>query len=157
VLDEEVFVSSLVECVGSLVGLVVAETEVQAQGAAKLVVIEYEHLQPTIFTIDQAIQHDSYFEGERAMINGDIETALRDAEHTLEGELYIGGQEHFYLETNCCIAQPNEDGELTLFSSTQSPAKVQELTALALGIDSSKITCHVRRMGGGFGGKQTRS
>lgn len=157
VLDEEVFVSSLVPCVGCLVGLVVAQTDAQAQQAAKLVVIEYEALEPTIFTIDQAIQHSSYFEGQRTIVRGDIETALRGAEHTLEGELYIGGQEHFYLETNCCMAIPHEDGEITLFSSTQSPSRVQELAALALGIESSKVTCRVKRMGGGFGGKQTRS
>lgn len=155
--DEEVFVSSLVQCVGCLIGLVVSETDVQAQKAAKLVTIEYEPLEPTIFTIDQAIRYSSFFEGDRTIVRGDIEIALRDAEHTVSGEFYIGGQEHFYLETNCCMAIPHEDGEMILFSSTQSPSRVQELTALALGIDSSKIICQVKRMGGGFGGKQTRS
>ena len=156
--DEEVFVSSIAPCVGAIIGLVVCESEQVAQIAASLIHIEYELLTPTIFTIDEAIKHGSYLGEERYLRKGDAMKALARAEHTLEGTVLIGGQEHFYLETNCCMAVPSDDDqELTLYSSTQSPSKTQELTAMALGRDASRIVCRVKRMGGGFGGKETRS
>ncbi|CAF2816169.1 unnamed protein product [Rotaria sp. Silwood2] len=156
--DEEVFVSSITPCVGSIIGIVLCETERASFAAANLVQIEYELLAPTIFTIDDAIEHQSYLDDERCLQQGDVEKAFSEAEHILEGTILIGGQEHFYLETNCCMAIPsNDDQELTLYSSTQNPSKTQELTALALGYEISHIACHVKRMGGGFGGKESRS
>ena len=158
VFDEEVFVSSIAPCVGAIIGAVVCESEQSAKMAASLIQIEYELLTPTVFTIDEAIKYESYLGDTLCLRRGDVIKALADAEHTLEGTLFIGGQEHFYLETNCCMAIPsNGNQELTLYSSTQSPSKTQELTALALGRDSSHITCLVKRVGGGFGGKETRS
>ncbi|UJR09845.1 hypothetical protein I4U23_014070 [Adineta vaga] len=158
VYDEEVFVSSIVSCVGAIIGLVLGDTEQAAYKAASLVQIEYELLTPTIFTIDEAIEHQSFFGEEQRIRKGDPEKYLLEADHRLHGIVYIGGQEHFYLETNCCLAIPStEDNEMTLYSSTQSPSKTQELTALALGIDSSQVICHMKRMGGAFGGKESRS
>lgn len=156
--DEEVFISSIAPCVGSIIGVVLCETERAAHAAAALVEIEYELLRPTIFTIEDAIHYESFLGDEQQLRRGDPEKALAEAEHTLTGTLFIGGQEHFYLETNCCMAIPsNDDQELTLYSSTQNPSKTQELTALALGIDASHVTCHIKRMGGAFGGKESRS
>lgn len=156
--DEEVFVSSITPCVGSIIGVVLCETERAAHAAAHLVQIEYELLTPTIFTIEDAITHNSYLGEERRLQQGDVEKAFTEAEHVLEGTIVIGGQEHFYLETNCCMAIPsNDDQEITLYSSTQNPSKTQELTAVALGWDSNHVICHVKRMGGGFGGKESRS
>lgn len=156
--DEEVFVSSITPCVGAIIGVVLCETERAAHAAAHLVQIEYELLTPTIFTIDDAITHQSYLGDERLLRQGDVDTALAEAEHILEGTIAMGGQEHFYLETNCCMIVPsNDDQELVMYSSTQNPSKTQELTALALGYDASHIVCHVKRMGGGFGGKESRS
>ena len=156
--DEEVFVSSITPCVGSIIGVVLCEHEREAQQAAQLVNIEYELLTPTIFTIDDAIKHESYIGEERYLQHGDIEKGFAEAEHYLEGTILVGGQEHFYLETNCCMAIPfNDDQELVLYSSTQNPSKTQELTAFALGYDASHVQCHVKRMGGGFGGKESRS
>jgi xanthine dehydrogenase/oxidase len=156
--DEEVFVSSVTPCVGSIIGVVLCETERAAHAAAHLVQIEYELLTPTIFTIDDAIAYHSYLGDERCLQQGDVERALAEAEHTLEGTISIGGQEHFYLETNCCMVVPSsDDQEVVLYSSTQNPSKTQELTALALGCDASHVVCHVKRMGGGFGGKESRS
>jgi xanthine dehydrogenase/oxidase len=158
VYDEEVFVSSITPCVGSIIGVVLCENERSAYTAAHLVQIEYELLTPTIFTIDDAIALESYLGEERCLRKGDTEKAFTEAEHTLEGTILIGGQEHFYLETNCCMVVPsNDDLEIKLYSSTQNPSKTQELTALALGCDVSRVTCHVKRMGGGFGGKESRS
>jgi xanthine dehydrogenase/oxidase len=156
--DEEVFVSSITPCVGAIIGVVLCENERAAYTAAHLVQIEYELLTPTIFTIDEAIAHHSYIGEERCLRQGDIEQGFTQAEHILEGSIVIGGQEHFYLETNCCLVIPsNDDQEITLYSSTQNPSKTQELTALALGCDVNHVTCHVKRMGGGFGGKESRS
>ncbi|CAF0826619.1 unnamed protein product [Adineta ricciae] len=156
--DEEVFVSSITPCVGAVIGVVLCETERAAHAAAHLVQIEYELLTPTIFTIDDAIEHASYLGEERCLRKGDVEKALAEAEHTLEGTIVMGGQEHFYLETNCCMIIPsNDDQEVTIYSSTQNPSKTQELAAYALGYDVSHVTCHVKRMGGGFGGKESRS
>jgi len=156
--DEEVFVSSVTPCVGSIIGVVLCETERAAQVAAHLVQIEYELLTPTIFTIDDAITHQSYLGDERLLRCGDVEQGFEQADHILEGTVVMGGQEHFYLETNCCMVIPsNDDQEVTLYSSTQNPSKTQELTALALGYDVNRVQCHVKRMGGGFGGKESRS
>ncbi|CAF1623452.1 unnamed protein product [Rotaria magnacalcarata] len=156
--DEEVFVSSVTPCVGAVIGIVLCETERAAHAAAHLVQIEYELLTPTLFTIDDAIEHNSYLGDEKCLWQGDVEQTLSEAEHTLEGTVLIGGQEHFYLETNCCMVIPsNDDQELTIYSSTQNPSKLQELTALAVGCASNHVTCHVKRMGGAFGGKESRS
>ena len=156
--DEEVFVSSIVTCVGAIIGVVLCETEQAAYRAAHLVQIEYELLTPTIFTIEEAIEHESYLGDEKRLRRGDPERALAEAERTLTGTIFVSGQEHFYLETNCCMAIPSDDDqEITLYSSTQNPSKTQELAALALGIDASRVRCRIKRLGGAFGGKESRS
>ncbi|PIO30993.1 hypothetical protein AB205_0063890 [Aquarana catesbeiana] len=92
------------------------------------------------------------------MENGNIEKGFQEADHIIEGEIHIGGQEHFYLETNCCIAVPKgEDGEMELFASTQNTTETQAFAAHALGVPSNRIVVRVKRMGGGFGGKESRS
>ncbi|CAF5005579.1 unnamed protein product, partial [Rotaria sp. Silwood1] len=156
--DEEVFVSSIAQCIGAIIGVVVCESEESARLASNLVQIEYELLTPTILTIEDAIIHGSYFGNELCLRQGDIDKGFADAEHTLESTVWIGGQEHFYMETNCCMVIPsNDDKEVTLYLATQCPTTAQELTALALGQDVSRITCHVKRIGGSFGGKELRS
>jgi xanthine dehydrogenase molybdopterin-binding subunit B len=152
--DEEIFISSVTPCVGSIIGVVLADNDRAASTAANLVQIEYELLQPTIFTIDDAIKHQSYLGDERCLQQGDVNKGFDEADQILKGSVCMGGQEHFYLETNCCIAVPsNDDQEITLYSSTQNPSKTQELTALALGYDVNRVQCHVKRMGG----KESRS
>ncbi|CAF1144415.1 unnamed protein product [Didymodactylos carnosus] len=131
--DEEVFPSSIVYCVGTIIGLVVADTEMHAQQAAKLIDIKYECLKPLIFTIDQAVEQKSYLGRELALQFGNVEQGFQESDHTLTGEFYIGGQEHFYLETNCCLAIPHERGELELYVSTQNATGVQEKVAAVLG------------------------
>jgi xanthine dehydrogenase/oxidase len=155
--DEEVFVSSIAPCIGAVVGVVVCESEEAARIASKLIDIEYELLKPTIFTIEDAIANESYFGNELCFQQGDVDKSLADAENIIEGTVLIGGQEHFYLETNCCIVIPSdEDKELQLHLGTQNLTAAQELIALVLGRDASRISCHVKRMGGAFGGKETR-
>lgn len=131
--DEEVFPSSIVYCVGTIIGLIVADSEMHAQQAVKLVDIQYECLEPSIFTIDQAVEQQSYLGRELSLQIGNLEQGFQESEHILTGEFYIGGQEHFYMETNCCVAIPHEHGELELHTSTQNTTGVQEKVAAALG------------------------
>ena len=156
--DEEVFVSSIVSCIGAIIGIVVCQSEQSAQRAAQLIRIDYEVLTPVILTIEDAINHQSYFGDELCLRQGDVDKGLADAEHTLKGTVWIGGQEHFYLETNCCVVIPsNDDREITVHLATQKPSVAQELVALALGREVSQVICHVKRVGGAFGGKGARA
>uniref|UniRef100_A0A9J7XUY5 FAD-binding PCMH-type domain-containing protein n=1 Tax=Cyprinus carpio carpio TaxID=630221 RepID=A0A9J7XUY5_CYPCA len=151
---EELFAEEEVICVGQIIGAIVAETREQAKRASEQVDITYEDIQPVFFTIEEAIEHQSFFDPKRKLERGNLEEGFEKADHILEGELYMGGQEHFYMETQGLIAIPKgEAGELELYVASQHAAYTQEVVGITLGIDSNKITCHVKRLGGGFGGK----
>ncbi|KAK7136892.1 hypothetical protein R3I93_017071 [Phoxinus phoxinus] len=151
---EELFAEEEVICVGQIIGAIVAETREQAKRAADQVAITYQDIQPIFFTIEEAIEHQSFFDPKRKLERGNVEEAFEKADHILEGELYMGGQEHFYMETQGLIAIPKgEASEMELFVASQHAAYTQEVVGITLGIDSNKITCHVKRLGGGFGGK----
>ncbi|CAN9498296.1 unnamed protein product [Ophioblennius macclurei] len=154
--DETVLADGKVTCVGHIIGAVVADTQIHAQRAARAVRIEYEEL-PAIITIQEAIAAQSFYQPIRTIQQGDLESGFKQADHILEGELHIGGQEHFYLETNVTLAVPREDGEMELFVSTQSASKTQSLVAKALGVPANRVVVRVKRMGGGFGGKESRT
>uniref|UniRef100_W5NFP8 Xanthine dehydrogenase/oxidase n=1 Tax=Lepisosteus oculatus TaxID=7918 RepID=W5NFP8_LEPOC len=155
--DETVFAEDMVTCVGHIIGAIVADTKAHAQRAAKLVQICYKDLQPVI-TIQEAIASQSFYEPIRKIERGNINQGFQEADQILEGQMHIGGQEHFYMETHCSLAVPKgEDGEMELFVSTQATAKTQQLVAKALGVPANRIVCRVKRMGGGFGGKESRS
>ncbi|GES98695.1 xanthine dehydrogenase [Rhizophagus clarus] len=155
--DEEVFVSEKVQCVGQIIGLIVAESNTIAQEAALLVEVEYEKL-PHILTIEEAIEQNSFFNIDRNIIKGDVDEAFQHSDHVFEGETRIGGQEHFYLETNASLVIPkSEDNEFEIHASTQNPTETQIVGASVLGIAANKIVCKAKRLGGGFGGKETRS
>ncbi|XP_062236272.1 xanthine dehydrogenase/oxidase [Platichthys flesus] len=157
VYDETVLADQQVTCVGHVIGAVVADTQLRAQRAAKAVKVEYEELQP-IVTIQEAIAAQSFYEPIRSIQKGDLEAGFKQADHILEGEIHMGGQEHFYLETNVTLAVPRgEDGEMELFVSTQAPTKTQSLVAKALGVPANRVVVRVKRMGGGFGGKESRT
>ncbi|CAF1272832.1 unnamed protein product [Rotaria sordida] len=155
--DEEVFVSSIALCVGAVIGLVVCESEHAAKLASNLVKVEYDLLLPRIFSIDDAIIHQSYFGDEISLGKGDVDQIFLKAEHILEDTLYMGGQEHFYLEPNSFMVIPsNDDKEINLYLGTQDSSTAQELAAFVLGRSVNCITCHVKRIGGAFGGKSKR-
>ncbi|KAM8905353.1 xanthine dehydrogenase/oxidase isoform 2-T2 [Spinachia spinachia] len=155
--DETVLADQQVTCVGHIIGAVVADTQLQAQRAARAVRVQYEELQPVV-TIQEAIAAQSFYQPIRTLQRGDLEAGFKQADHVVEGEMHIGGQEHFYLETNVTLAVPRgEDGEMELFVSTQSAAKTQSLVAKALGVPANRVMVRVKRMGGGFGGKETRT
>ncbi|XP_032981508.1 xanthine dehydrogenase/oxidase isoform X2 [Rhinolophus ferrumequinum] len=155
--DETVFAKDKVTCVGHIIGAVVTDTPEHAQRAAQGVKITYEDL-PAIITIEDAIKNNSFYGHELKIEKGDLKKGFSEADNVVSGELYIGGQEHFYLETHCTIAVPKgEAGEMELFVSTQNTMKTQSFVANMLGVPANRIVVRVKRMGGGFGGKETRS
>jgi xanthine dehydrogenase/oxidase len=157
VCDETFFAVDEIFTVGQPIGMILADTAKQAEQAVRLVKIEYEEL-PAIFTIEEAIEHDSFFQHFRYIKKGDTEKAFAEADHVFTGIARMGGQEHFYLETNACVAVPKpEDGEMEVFSSTQNPTETQAYVAKVLGVSANKVNARVKRLGGGFGGKETRS
>ncbi|NXK26041.1 AOXB oxidase, partial [Arenaria interpres] len=154
--DEQAYAEDKVICVGQIICAVVAESVTQAKCGAEKVKIVYEDLEP-ILTIEDAIKHKSYITEERKIEKGDIEKGFESADEIIEGELHVGGQEHFYLETNSVLVIPRvEDKEMDVYVSTQHATDVQELVASALNLQSNKIMCHVKRVGGAFGGKITK-
>ncbi|XP_006862099.1 PREDICTED: aldehyde oxidase-like [Chrysochloris asiatica] len=146
-----------VHCVGQIICAVVAETEVQAKQAIEKVKVTYEDLEPVIFSIEDAIKHNSFLCPEKKLEKGNIEEAFEKVDQTVEGEVHVGGQEHFYMETQRVLVIPKtEDKELDIYVSTQDPAHVQKTVSSTLSIPINRITCHVKRVGGGFGGKVGR-
>jgi xanthine dehydrogenase/oxidase len=137
--------------------MILADTAKRAEQAARAVKVEYEDL-PAIFTIEEAIEKESFFNHYRYIKKGDTDQAFAEADHVFSGTARMGGQEHFYLETQACLAVPKpEDGEMEIFSSTQNPAETQAYVSKVVGVAANKIVTRVKRMGGGFGGKETRS
>jgi xanthine dehydrogenase large subunit len=136
------------------VAWVLAETLDEAQRGAARVIAGYEEL-PPILTIDEAIAHDSYLAGPFRIARGDV-AAMEHCTVKVEGELRIGGQEHFYLETQAALAWLDETGGVALHSSTQHPSETQEVVARVLGVPRHRVTVECLRMGGGFGGKETQ-
>ena len=126
-----------------------------AQRGASLVVVEYEPL-PAILTMEAAIANDSYLAGPFRIVRGDM-GALAASDVRVSGELHIGGQEHFYLETQSAIAWLDESGGVSVQSSTQHPAETQEVVARVLGVPRHQVTVECLRMGGAFGGKETQA
>ncbi|PKK19615.1 aldehyde oxidase 1 [Columba livia] len=151
---EIIFARKEVICVGQIVCAVAADSDVHAKQAAAKVKIEYEALEPVILTIEEAIKHNSFFEPKRKLEQGNVDQAFETVDDIMEGEIRIGGQEHFYLETQSVLAVPKgEDKEMDVYVSTQHPAFIQEMVAASLGVPANRIMCHVKRVGGAFGGK----
>ncbi|VAH17397.1 unnamed protein product [Triticum turgidum subsp. durum] len=158
--DEEVFASDIVTCVGQIIGIVVADTHDNAKVAANKVNIEYSEL-PAILSISEAVKAGSFHPNTtRCLSNGDVDQcfASNTCDKIIEGEIRVGGQEHFYMEPQCTFVWPVDSGnEIHMISSTQAPQKHQKYVANALGLPLSKVVCKTKRIGGGFGGKETRS
>ena len=153
--DDPIFAEDLVQYVGQCLFAVAAETLAQARAAAALAVVEYEDL-PAVLTIDQAREADLTLEKSQVMRLGDPQGAIAKAPRRLWGSVAIGGQDHFYLEGQIAMAAPKEDGDVHVWSSTQNPSEVQHIVAKALGIRDHGVVVEIRRMGGGFGGKETQ-
>lgn len=156
VADDPIFADGLVEYVGQSLFAVAAETRHAARAAAKLAKVTYEDL-PAIITIADARAADSHLLPPKRVERGDPDAAIAAAPHRLTGHMALGGQDHFYLEGQISLATPGEDGDMHILCSTQHPSEVQHLVARALGRPDNQVTVEVRRMGGGFGGKETQA
>lgn len=154
--DEEVFAEDVVKCFGAVIGIVVANTHHEAVIAARRVKVTYEDL-PAIISIDEAIAAGSFYPDHHELLHGDLEAEMANADVHVSGTCRMGGQEHFYLETNCTTASPIEGGMMEIYSSTQGCTKTQNCCALVCGLPASKVVSKCKRMGGGFGGKETRT
>jgi len=149
-------VLALLAHVGQPVFAVIATTRDIARRAATLAVIEIEREPPNV-TVDQGLASGETVLPDYEFVGGDAEAAIARSPHRLSGVLRIGGQEHFYLEGQVAFAVPGEDNDMLVHSSTQHPSEVQHIVARVLGVADSFVTCQVRRMGGGFGGKETQA
>ena len=145
-----------VDYIGQPIFAVAATSYDLARRAVKLAKIEYEELE-AVLTVKDALAKQNFVRPPFTMQRGDSETAIEQAEHQLRGEISVGGQEHFYLEGQVSTAEPTEDGGMTVFSSSQHPSEVQKLVAEVLNIPLNKVIVDTRRMGGGFGGKETQA
>ncbi|HYE01561.1 MAG TPA: xanthine dehydrogenase molybdopterin binding subunit [Alphaproteobacteria bacterium] len=144
-----------VQYVGQPILAVAAETLAIAREAAMRAVVVYEDL-PAVLSIEQALAEGSQVSPPLTMRLGDAAAAVAAAPHRLTGEFRMGGQDHFYLEGQIALAIPGEEGELLVHSSTQHPSEVQHMIAHVLNLTHGQVTVEVRRMGGGFGGKETQ-
>ena len=154
--DEPVFATDTVQFVGHVVGMVLARTALQARHAARQVVLDIAPL-PAVLTVADALAAHSYVVPPVQLRRGDAQAALAQARHTLHGTLEVGGQEHFYLEGQIAYVLPQEQNQWLVYSSTQHPGEVQHWVAHALGLDQHAVRVSCRRMGGGFGGKETQA
>ena len=150
------FADGKVEFVGQPLFAVAAESFEQAMRAVKLAKVQYEVL-PAILEVKDALKEQFFVRPTHSMQKGDVKTALSKAPNTLSGELYVKGQEHFYLEGQVSYAVPTEDKGIKLFTSSQHPTEVQKLIAEVLDLPINYVQVEVRRMGGGFGGKETQA
>lgn len=156
VADEPIIATDTVSFFGQVIFVVVAKTYQQAQQASRLAKVTYEALEP-ILTIEQAIARQSWILPPVQLTAGDANAKLAVAPYRLQGIAQVGGQEHFYLEGQICYAYPKEEDMLQVLCSTQHPTEMQLLISEAVGYGMHQVSVEVRRMGGGFGGKESQS
>jgi len=154
--DEPILASKEVLFYGQAIAAILAESHDQAKKAALLVTAEIEELE-SIVSIDQAMKSKSFLDDPIIVSTGNSQKAIKDAKNSLTGSLSIGGQEHYYLEGQVAMSIPTESNEMLVHSSTQNPTEVQHLVAHVLSVPQNAIEVVTRRMGGGFGGKETDS
>jgi len=154
--DEPLFATGRVHYLGQPIFMVVADSHLAARKAARLAKVTYSAL-PALLTVDDALAANSRFEqGPVIWTKGDPAAALAASPHHIEGQFEVGGQEHFYLEGQVAACLPLEGGDVLIHSSTQHPTEIQHKVAHALHIPMNAVRVEVRRMGGGFGGKESQ-
>lgn len=153
---EHLLADGLVEYLGQPVAVVAASDYETARRGAALVKVHSEPL-PALITLRQALEAKSYVRAPVEMSRGEPDALLAAAPHCLTGELEVGGQEHFYLEGQVALAVPMENNEFLVHASSQHPTEIQEVIGHVLHIPFNAVTVEVRRMGGGFGGKESQA
>lgn len=146
---------SQVEYFGQPIFAVLAKSHEQARKAVLLADIEYQ-AQPPVMHLEEAIDREFYVRPPHTMQKGNAGNALGESPNRLKGNMVVGGQEHFYLEGQASIAIPEEDGGMTIHTSSQNPTEAQKLVADVLSLSMNQVNVVTRRMGGAFGGKETQ-
>ena len=154
--DEELLAKNIVEFVGQPIAIVVADNQLIAKEAARLIDVKVEKL-PEIFDAREAANKNQLITSPRTFIFGNTEDCWAKCDYIIEGKTESGAQEHLYLETQSAIAYPVEGGGIKIISSTQSPTTVQKITARVLNLPMHKVEVDVLRIGGGFGGKEDQA
>lgn len=154
--DEPIFATEKVEFWGQPMFAVVAETRDAARRATKLAKVTYEDLPHSLDPEAAQEAGMGYVTPPLTLRRGEADSAMSKAAHRIKGKLRVGGQDHMYLEGHIAFAVPGEDDDVIVHSSTQHPSEAQHMVAHVLGVSSNAVTINVRRMGGGFGGKETQ-
>jgi len=154
--DEVCLAEDTVTNIGQAIIIIAAEDKKTALEAEKLIDIKYEELEP-VLEIETAIEKNLLIAPARKIERGNVGEELKKSKHKISGTLKTGAQEHWYLETQSCLCVPGEDGSIKAYSSTQHPSETQAIIAEVLGIKSNNVEVEVRRLGGGFGGKETQA
>ncbi|MFP3342813.1 xanthine dehydrogenase molybdopterin binding subunit [Halomonas sp. SIMBA_159] len=153
---DPIFVEQEISYAGQCLFAVAATSLQAARQAVKLATLHIDEQSASLDPVAAAERHD-VVRPTHTQQRGDWQTALKQAEQIIEGDLFVGGQEHFYLEGQACIVVPTEDEGVMVYTSNQHPSETQKLVAEVLGIPFHAVTVEVRRMGGGFGGKETQA
>ena len=154
--DEALLAKDEVLFQGQPIALIIAETREAAREAVKLCSATFEEL-PVITCPREAFAQNELLQETRVFEKGSVDEVWDQCEHVVEGAIDLGGQEHLYLETNRARAIPREDDQMQVFSSTQSPTAVQKSVARVLDLPMHKVEVDVKRLGGGFGGKEDQA
>ena len=154
--DEPILTTGLVQFYGQPLFCVIAQTREEARRACRLAKVEYDEL-PFVIDVAELDGTDAKLVTPPLTLKrGDAAQAIAAAPRRIKGRMRVGGQDHFYLEGQIAMAIPGEDQDVTVYSSTQHPSEVQHMVSHALGVPSHAVTVEIRRMGGGFGGKETQ-
>lgn len=154
--DQPLLAETEVNFAGEAIALIAAvDADAAARGKA-LIEVMYE-VKPAVLSVQDAIALESFIAGSRKIERGEVEKALASAPNKLENTLVIRGADHFYLESNVAVAYPKEDGQIEVHSSSQHPTECQHVVSHGLGLNSKDVTVIVKRMGGGFGGKESQA
>lgn len=154
--DQPLFATDEVSFVGEPILVIAANSQSTAVAARKLVKLDYDEL-PSILGIDEALKASTFLCEPKIIARGTVDSALPESDHVVESTFNSNGQDHFYLESHASIAYPEEGGRIVVHSSSQHPTEVQHIVAHALGISFNQVVCVVKRMGGGFGGKESQA
>ncbi len=154
--DQPLLAETEVNFAGEAIALIAATNPDTAAAGKALIEVTYE-VKPAVLSVQDAISLESFIAGSRKIERGEVEKALSLAPNKLENSLVIRGADHFYLESNVAIAYPKEDGQIEVHSSSQHPTECQHVVSHGLGLGSKDVTVIVKRMGGGFGGKESQA
>jgi len=154
--DDPILASGTVQYIGQMVFVVVARSHDAARHAAAKGIIDYQPL-PAMLDPRAAVEAGELHVPPMQLRQGNVAEKLQAAPRHIKGEFSVGGQEQFYLEGQISYVLPGENGSIHAYCSTQHPSEMQQLISHTLDMDASQVTVEIRRMGGGFGGKESQS